>query len=68
MSFGGKKKSAGCTCVSKISRGTISIIFTYIKCACVYVGLKVLHAACTILYTGFIQASLSKIQGLFKDF
>ena len=23
----------------------------YIKCACVYVGLNVLHAACNILYT-----------------
>ena len=33
------------------SRGTISIIFMYIKCACVYLGLKVLHAACNILYT-----------------
>ena len=30
------------------SRSTISIFFMYIKCACVYVGLKVLHAACII--------------------
>ena len=32
-------------------RGTISIFFMYIKFACVYVGLKVLHAACIILFT-----------------
>ena len=27
------------------------ISLMYIKCACVYVGLKVLHAACIIIYT-----------------
>ena len=35
----------------------------YIKCACVYVGLKVLRAACIILYT--CKSSLSFIVVLF---
>ena len=40
-------------CIKAIlSRGTVSIIFyVYYKSACVYVGLKVFHAACIILYT-----------------
>ena len=42
----------GIHCLSKYPfSSSIQRVFMYIKCACVYIGLTVLHAACNILHT-----------------